>query len=246
MHTKNRGTCWSRLVVRWSLGLILILAATPALAGGMWFKVAGGVSGLAMDDINDGTYRFYDTSIHGFNFPDLDSGFSLSFHLGNDISEQWAIGFSWDIQHAHVEGTDVDVTAVMKLDADIFMGHLYWTPVRGDKFSLGAATGLGFAAADGTVKVEQGSVNYGDGKTTGTDLAYEVMGTAEYVLSGNKALQLTAGWRVAEVAKVKFEGATAKKEDGSDLALDYSGYTMKLGVIWRFGAGPGGKGPDIQ
>ncbi len=225
--------------------LILSLIATPVLAGGMWFKAAAGVSGLAMDDINHGTFKFYDTSIDGFNFPDVDSGFSLSFHLGNDISDRWAFGFSWDIQHAHVKGTDVDVTADMKLDANIFMGHLYWTPVRGRRFSLGAGAGAGFIAANGTVDVEQGNVSYGEGETSGTELAFELMGTAEYVLSGNKALQLTAGWRVAEVGKVKFEGSTALKEDGSNLALDYTGYTLKLGVIWRFGAGPGGAGEDI-
>jgi len=236
---------------RWAiLNLVLLLAVTltadPVLAGGLWFKVAAGSSGMAMDDINNGTVRFYDTSIDGFNFPDLDSGFSLSFHLGNDISERWAFGFSWDIQHAHVKGTDVDVTANMKLDADIFMGHFFWTPVRGQKFSLGAAAGMGFLAAGGTVSVDQGSVHRGQDKTSGSSLATEVMGTAEYALSGNKALQLTAGWRVAKVDKVKFVGATAVKEDGSNLELDYTGYTLKLGVIWRFGAGPGGTGPNIH
>lgn len=238
---KRRNRCWGLLT-----GALLVLAAAPAFAGGMWFKAAGGVSGLAMDDINNSTYRFYDTSVHGYNFPDVKSGISLSFHLGNDISETWAFGFSWDIQHAHVSGTDVDVTAVMKLDADFFMGHVYWTPVRGEKFSLGGAAGLGLVAARGTVKVEQGSVSFGQGKTSGTNLAFEVMGTAEYALAGSKALQLTVGWREAEVDKVTFEGSTATKEDGSNLGLDYSGYTTKLGVIWRFGAGPGGAGPDIQ
>jgi hypothetical protein len=89
------------------------------------------------------------------------------------------------------------------------------------------------------VQEERGTVNYGSGKTSGTDLAAEVMGTAEYVLSGNKALQLTAGWRLAKISKVKFEGSTAVKEDGSNLALDYTGFTLKLGLIWRFGDGSG-------
>ena len=220
--------------------LMSILVATPALAGGSWFKVAAGTSGMAMDDINNGTYRFYDESIDGFNFPDLNSGFSLSFHMGSDISRNWGMGFSWDIQHGHVKGTDVDVTADMKLDANLFMGHLYWTPVQGKNFSLGAAGGLGFVAANGTVRVERGTVSYGEGKTTGTDLAVELMGTAEYALARNKALQLTAGWRLADISKIKFEGATAVKEDGSNLALDYTGYTLKLGVVWRFG-GPRGQ-----
>lgn len=229
-----------------ALGLILLMFAAPAWAGGLWVKVAGGVNGMAMDDINDGTYRFHETSIHGFNFPDLNSGFGLSFHAGNDISPRWSFGFSWEIQHGHVQGTDVDVSAVMKLDADFFMGHLYWTPVRSRKFSLGAAGGLGIVSADGTVRIEQGNVNFGQNKTSGTDLAFELMGTAEYALAGNKALQLTLGWREAKVDKITYQGTTATREDGSDLALDYSGYTARLGVLWRFGAGPGGAGPNIQ
>ncbi len=240
MNTLNGCPPCRRHVLSLCLSLVLILAATPVLADQMWFKVAGGVSSLAMEDINNGTYRFYDTSVHGYNFPNLDSGFSLSFHLGNDISEKWAFGFSWDIQHAHVKGTDVDVTANMKLDANLFMGHLYWTAVQGKKFRAGAAGGAGFIAGSGTVDVERGTTNYGEGKTTGSSLAAEFMGTAEYALAGNKGLQLTVGWRLAEIDKVKFEGATAVKEDGSNLTLDYSGYTLKLGVIWRFGGG------DIQ
>lgn len=229
------------------LVLCLVVAATmsagTALAGDMWFKVAGGVSGMAMDDINNGTFSFYDTSINGYNFPDLDSGFSLSFHMGSDINDKFSMGFSWDIQHGHVDGTDVDVTANMKLDANFFMGHLYWTPMRGQTFSLGAAAGLGFVSADGTVKIEQGSVFFGEGDVSGTKLAYEIMGTAEYALTDSKGLQLTAGWRQANISEIDFAGSKQLKEDGSNFELDYSGYTLKLGIIWRFN---GGGEPDIQ
>ena len=54
---------------------------------------------------------------------------------------------------------------------------------------------------------------------------------------------MTAGWRLASVDKVKFAGATVVKDDGENLALDYTGYTLKLGLIWRFGTDDGA---DIQ
>jgi hypothetical protein len=220
------------------LGLItfgLLWQATPAAAGNVWFKVAGGISGLAMDDINDGDFRFYDDTESGYNLPELTNGFSLSFHMGSKINRDWAMGFSWDIQHAHTSGTDVDVKADLKLDANIFMGHFYWTPLQGKKMSAGLAAGMGFVAAGGTVDITRGSTNFGEGKSSGTSLAFELMSVFEYALGKNKGLQLTAGWRDATVDKVKFEGRTATNEDGSDLKLDYSGYTLKLGVIWRFG-----------
>jgi len=228
------------------LVFVSVMTAGPATAGNVWFKIAGGISGLAMDDVNDGDFRFYDDTETGYNLPELTNGFSLSFHMGSKINRNWAMGFSWDIQHAHTSGTDVDVDADLKLDANVFMGHFYWTPLQGQKFSAGAAAGVGFIAADGTVNVDRGSTNYGEGDTSGTDLAYEVMGVFEYALSDNKGLQLTAGWRDASVSKVQILGRTATNEDGSNLELDYSGYTLKLGIIWRFGDQGGAAGGDIK
>ena len=240
----NAGRGWPLRTA--AVAALILLTAVPAWAGGMWVKVAGGISGLAMDDINNGDFRFHDTSIHGYNFPDVDSGLSLSLHLGNDISEKWSFGFSWDRQHAHVSGTDIDVTATLKLDADFFMGHLYWTPVHSGSFSLGAAAGVGFVAANGVARIEQDTVSYGQADTGGTDFAGEVLGTLEFALGGGKGLQVTAGWRLAEIGDVSLDGTTVLKEDGSNLTLDYSGYTLKAGVVWRFGAGTGGQVPDIN
>lgn len=223
-----------------------LIYATPSLAGNVWFKIAGGVSGLAMDDVNDGDFRFYDTSETGYDLPELTSGFSLSFHMGSQINRDWAMGFSWDIQHAHTSGTDVDVEANLKLDADIFMAHFYWTPLQGKTMRVGLAAGVGFVSADGVVDITRGSTNFGKGETSGTNLAYELMSVFEYALSDTKGLQLTAGWRDATVEKVQIQGRTATNADGSDLELDYSGYTLKLGMIWRFGDSSGGAGGDIK
>jgi len=73
--------------------LLLTGGAVQALAGG-WFKAAAGMSGMAMDDINNADFRFYDNTPDGYDFPDLDSGFSLSFHLGYDLSRDFSLGFS--------------------------------------------------------------------------------------------------------------------------------------------------------
>ena len=222
-----------------ALGLLLLVwtGAVPARAGNVWFEVSGAWNGLAMDDINDGTFRFHDTSIDGYDFPDIDGGFGLGFHLGSDIAPGLGFGFSWERQHAHVEGTDVDVTAKLKLDADVFMGHVYWRPLRGGKFSGGLAGGLGFLAANGVVDITDGGASYGNLDTSGSDLAGEAMFVAEYALAANKGLRLTAGWLLAKVARVDVGGRRATNEDGSDLALDYSGSTLRLGMIWRFRGG---------
>jgi hypothetical protein len=215
-------------------------AAPGAAADGLWVKVTGAYNGLAMDDINNETFRFHDTSIDGYAFPDITGGFGLGFHLGSDVGPNVAFGASWERQHAHVSGTDVSVTAEMKLDADFFMGHVYWDALQGRRLNAGLAAGMGLVAANGVVDVTQGSASYGSNDTSGSSLAFEAMFTASYAVDRDKGLQFTAGWRAAKVGKVKFAGSTAVREDGSDLALDYSGYTLRLGMVWWFeGAGNG-------
>ena len=66
-------------VLALTLAVVVLLAGTvEQVRAGSWFKVAGGVSGMAMDDINNADFRFYEPSENGYDFPPLNSGFSLS------------------------------------------------------------------------------------------------------------------------------------------------------------------------
>ena len=218
--------------------VILASGSTPAVAGS-WFKAAGGVSGMAMGDINDGDFRFYDQSVNGYNFPDLDSGFSLSFHLGYDLSPALSLGFSWDTQYASVKGTDVDITADLNLRANFFMTHLYWTPLRAGRWAIGGAGGLGLAFPVGDVKITgEDNVNWGQGEISGSSgLALEAMGLVEFAVGGSTSIELIVGWRDATIDDFKVENRPALKEDGTPIALDYTGYIVKAGVKFMFGGG---------
>jgi len=224
------------LGIAMAVGIILTCSVEQAGAGS-WFKVAGGVSGMAMDDINNADFRFYEPSENGYDFPPLDSGFSLSFHLGYDLSPAFALGFSWDRQYARVTGTDEDVTADLNLDANFFMTHGYWTPLRTGRWKIGAVAGLGLVFTDGKVKTTgQNNVNYGEGETSGSSsLALEVMALVNYAFKESTSLELTVGWRDAVIKEFKYESAPAVKEDGSNLELDYTGYILKMGVKFNFG-----------
>ncbi len=225
-------------VLTLTMAIVIVLAGSAEKArAGSWFKVAGGVSGMAMDDINNADFRFYEPSENGYDFPPLDSGFSLSFHLGYDLSPAFALGFSWDRQYARVTGTDVDVTADLNLDANFFMTHGYWTPLRTGRWKIGAAGGMGLVFTDGKVKTTgQNNVNYGEGETSGSSsLALEVMALVNYAFKESTSLELTVGWRDAVIKEFKYESAPAVKEDGSNLELDYTGYILKLGVKFNFG-----------
>ena len=236
-YRKSTRKSFGNLVITATVLVLLAGGSTPAVAGG-WFKVAGGVSGMAMDDINEGDFSFYDESTNGYNFPALDSGFSLSFHLGYDLSPEFSLGFSWDNQYARVEGTDVDITADLNLDANFFMTHLYWTPLRTGRWVLGGGAGLGLVFPVGDVKVTgEDNVNWGEGDITGSSgLALEAMGLAEFAMGESTSLELTVGWRDATVDDFKVNNRPALKEDGTPIALDYTGYIVKLGFKFMFGS----------
>lgn len=221
--------------------MVLVVAlgagwADSARAGG-WFKAAAGVSGMAMDDINNGDFRFYDYTADGFDFPTLNSGFSFSLHLGHDLSPVFDLGFSWERQSAGVEGTDQDVTAKLDLDSNFFMSHLYWTPLKKGSWEFGAAVGLGLVFPAGHVKVTgTDNVNYGEDDITGSSgLAVELMGLIDFALSDRSIIEVTIGWRDATIKDVKVGSRPVTNEDGSALALDYTGYTLKAGYKYLFG-----------
>lgn len=224
-----------------SMGILLVGLPGQALAGG-WFKVAGGMSGMAMDDINNGDFRFYDYSAEGFDLSTLNSGFSFSLHGGVGFSGNMALGLSWERQHAHTSGTDIDVNANLKLDADFFMLHFYWTPLRTGSWEFGGAAGLGLIFPNGKIDItDDNNVNYGEGKISGgSDMAYEIMILGNWKFGGSTSLELTAGYRVGVLDDVKLDSAPVYNEDGTRLELDYTGYTLKAGVKFMFGGDPGG------
>lgn len=224
-----------------SLGILLAGLPGQALAGG-WFKVAGGMSGMAMDDINNGDFSFYDYTTEGFNLSTLNSGFSFSLHGGVGFSSNMALGLSWERQHAHTSGTDVDVTANLKLDADFFMLHYYWLPLQTGSWDFGAAAGLGLIFPNGKLDItDDNNVNYGEGKISGSsDMAYEVMLIADWKYGKSTSLELTVGYRVGVLDNIKLDSAPVYKEDGTLLELDYTGYTLKAGFKFMFGGDPAG------
>ena len=232
-----------------SATVLAFLACGPTLAAaGGWFKIAGGVSGLAMDDINEGDFSFYDESTNGYDFSALDSGFSLSLQLGYHLSPAWSLGFSWERQYARVESTDVDITANLNLDANFLMTYLYWTPLHTGRWVFGGAVGLGMVFPIGDVKVTgENNVNWGQGEISGSSgFTLEAMGLAEFAVGGSTSLELTVGWRDATVDDFKISDRPALKDDGTPIALDYSGYTIKLGVKFMFGGDGDQDQPDIN
>ena len=96
---------------------------------------------------------------------------------------------------------------------------------------------MGLVSPVGDVKVTgEDNVNWGQGEITGSSgFALEVFGLADYAVGGSTSLELTVGWRDATVDDFKVEDRPVTKDDGTPVALDYSGYTIMLGFKFMFG-----------
>ena len=61
------------------------------------------------------------------------------------------------------------------------------------------------------------------------------MGLVDFSLSEASTIEMTLGWRDAVIKEIKIDNAPVYNEDGSQLALDYTGYVFKVGYKYQFG-----------
>ncbi len=225
--------------------LLAALALVAPTAAQTWVRAGGGLASMAMDDINDADLRFYEETIHGYNFPDVGTGFLLDLAVGHDIGPDLAIGFHWDRQWARVKGTDVDVEGTLGLHANAFVGRVQWRPVRGRSWRLGLCGGAGPLLSDGTAKVARGSVNYGESELAGSTWSWDAALVLDAAVGEASVLAVWAGWRWAKIDDFTYEKRPALKEDGTPMSLDYTGWVVRAGLVYRFDGGDGGA-PDMR
>ena len=211
--------------------LAVMLATVPGTAAvaGSWFRVGAGLADMAMDDINDADLRFYEDTIHGYNFPDVGTGLLMDVAFGYDVGPHLGIGVHWDRQWAKVKGTDVDVDGTLGLHAHAFVGRVYWRPLRSERWRLGLVAGTGPLFTDGYAKVSRGTVNYGEYKLGGSAWSVDAAVAADRALGERTILQVWAGWRWAKISEFTYE------DRRSGLSLDYTGWTLRAGLVFGFG-----------
>jgi hypothetical protein len=218
------------VLIVWTSGV-----QAAAVGEGSWVQVSLGLHGMAMDDINKTDFRWHEDSANGFDLKELSSGMALSFGIGYDMSPALGYGFFWEHQYAKTDGQDQEIKADVNLGANIFAGRVNYNFIRSEKWRLGLAGSLGYLATSGNVKISTDGVNYGDTAIKGSGWSLEGMAIVEFVAGESTIVQVTGGWRQAEVKSFKNGGATAKLPDGSDMTLDYTGFTARVGLKYRFG-----------
>jgi len=233
-----------------ALTLILILAVgAPSFSAegvGSWFQVSLGVNGMAMDDINETDFRWHEDSPDGFNLNEVNSGMALSFGFGYDMSPLVGYGLFWEHQYASTNGMDQEMEADVNLAADIFTGRLNLNFIRKENWRLGVAGSMGFLVAGGDVNKTTAGASYGTSELSGDCMTFEGMACLEIVTGGGTIVQITGGWRLAEVESFKNGKSPVLKPDGEDMSLDYSGFTARVGMKLRFGDMGDQTAPDIN
>ncbi len=213
--------------------------ASAALADedvGTWVQVALGVNGMAMDDINNSDFRWHEDSPDGFDLADISSGMALSFGIGYDMSPLVTYGVFWEHQYASTKGMDGEMEADVNLAADIFTGRLGLNFLRKEKWRLGVGGAMGFLVAGGDVNKTTAGASYGQSDISGNCMLFEGMANLDVEVGESTILQVTGGWRIAEVETFKIAGAPALDPDGQEMSLDYTGFTARVGLKYRFGS----------
>lgn len=227
-------TLRSRIAAAALLVLLSSLAASPAAAQS-WFRIGGGLADMAMEDVNDADYSFYEESISGYNFPDVGTGFLLDLAFGYDVNPELGVGFHWDRQWAQVSGTDDGVDGTLNLNANAFIGRVQWRPLQGEKWRLGLVLGTGPLFCDGSTRINRDTVDYGEGKLSGMTWSFDAAVGYDRRIREHTVLQLWAGWRWANLDEVEHDDAPVLKDDGSNMTLDYTGWVARLGLAFEFG-----------
>ncbi len=224
------------------LVLLLVLLALPTASAaiaaegvGSWVQVSLGVNGMAMDDINEADFRWHEESPDGFNLNEINSGMALSFGVGYDMSPAIGYGFFWEHQYASSNGMDQEMEADVNLAADIFSGRVNFNFIRKEKWRLGVAGSMGFLVAGGDVNKTTAGASYGSSDLSGNCMTFEGMANLEIITGGGSIVQINGGWRQAEVTSFKNGSAPVQKPDGENMSLDYSGFTARVGLKFRFG-----------
>lgn len=238
----------------WILKVPMILLLIISLSGlahagddqRSWVLVSLGVNGLAMDDINNTDFRWHEDSPDGFGLGEVTAGMALSFGIGYDLSPAISYGLIWEHQYATTKGTDQDLTADVNLAADNFLGRMEYRFLRKEKWRLGLAGSLGYMVVGGEINKTTSGASYGDSDLSGNTWAFEGMAIVDIVVGKSSTLQISGGWREAKVKSFKNASAPVLKDDGSDMSLDYSGFTARVGLKYSFGSSEYQTTPDIK
>jgi hypothetical protein len=222
-----------------TLTLILVLAVGSSSfaeeSQGSWVQVNLGVNGMAMNDINETDFRWHEDSPDGFNLDDVNSGMALSFGIGYDLSPLVSYGAFWEHQYASTSGMDQDMKAEVNLAADIFSGRLNLNFIRKEKWRFGVGGSMGFLVAGGDVNKTTAGASYGQSDLSGDCWAFEGMANLDIVAGESTVVQITGGWRLAEVSSFKNGKVPVLTPDGEDMSLDYTGFTARVGLKYRLG-----------
>lgn len=229
------------------ISLLAISSQSFAAEGtGSWVQVSLGLNGMAMDDINETDFRWHEDSPDGFNLGEVNSGTALSFGVGYDMSPLVGYGLFWEHQYASTDGMDQEMKADVNLAADIFTGRLNLNFLRRSHWRLGVAGSLGFLVVGGSVDKTTDGASYGKTDLSGNCWALEGMANLEIVVGESTIVQVTTGWRQADVSSFKNASATVSTPDGGDMSMDYSGLTLRVGMKYRFGSMAEQTTPDIN
>lgn len=211
--------------------LTLGLAATTFAQSGVdfWMGAAVGYNGYKMSDVNDEINAIAD--IAALSADEINAGFGAQGELGVRINSRWLLGMGIKRLSGSSMLSDMYSSLEYSFPANAYYGLAGVSLPASDVINYGAIASIGSINSAGKITI--GELGYGSlsADVEGNGTFFE--GKAFFSLEIDRHFNLVPalGYRVAKINEIKIGGGKVVKEDGSDYSLDYSGYTVQIGVM---------------
>ena len=121
-------------------------------------------------------------------------------------------------------------TLEYNLPANLFFAGVQYSFPSQTAFHFGLGGLLGIVSAAGDIKYTEVGQGVASGDVSGSSVAIEGRVLGDYYATPEVVLSPSLGYRLAKLGEFKINNRIVYMGDGSKMALDYSGVTLRLAL----------------
>lgn len=211
--------------------LALVFASTTFAQSGVdfWLGAAVGYNGYKMTDVNDEINAIADIAV--LDADEINGGFGAQGELGVRINSRWILGVGIKRLSGSSTLSDAYASLEYSFPANAYYGLVGISFPATPKFNYGAIASIGSINSAGKITI--GELGYGSisADVEGNGTYFEGKAFFSLEIERHFSLVPALGYRIAKINEIKIGGGKVVNEDGSNYTLDYSGYTVQIGIV---------------
>jgi hypothetical protein len=212
--------------------LALAFPVTPAFAADskpvIWIAPAAGYGTYSMSDVNDDIDAL--NAYTGLAMDDVSGGLAYGLQAGVNVTPVVSLFAGYERIAASTEVGDYSGSLEYDLPANAFFAAAAYSFPTQSNFHLGLAGLAGMVSAAGDVKISITGVGAASGDVTGSGLMFEGRAFGDLYAMPRLILTPSIGYRIAKISEFEVADQTVFNADGSKMALDYSGLTLRIAL----------------